>query len=70
MYSYSNTKCSLKRKIYLLQDYAFKVDFHNPATSIRKGNAVLFSISAFITEPSADLEFGVFQPLGYNVRTK
>eukprot|EP00094_Tigriopus_californicus_P011496 TCALIF_11101-PA protein Name:"Protein of unknown function" AED:0.09 eAED:0.09 QI:0/0.77/0.73/0.95/0.48/0.58/46/1495/2737 len=47
-------------------EYDAKVDFHNPSSAIRKGNAELFSISAFITEPSADIEFGVFQPLGFN----
>lgn len=51
----------------ILQDYDVKVDFHNPSSAIRKGNAEMFSVSAFITEPSADVEFGVFQPLGYNV---
>ena len=34
---------------------------------LTKGGTELFVIAAAITEPVADVEFEVYQPLGYNV---
>jgi hypothetical protein len=39
----------------------------NPVDTIGKGDSALFTIQAVITDPSADLELGIFQPLGYHV---
>lgn len=36
-------------------------------TTMKKGDASLFVVSAFITNPSASLEFAIYQPLGYSV---
>lgn len=33
------------------------------------GQTHIFTIDAFVTEPSGDFEFGIFQPLGYTVRS-
>lgn len=47
--------------------YDSTVELTVAPTSLRKGDAGLFIVSAYVTHPSVYVEFGVFQPLGYNV---
>ena len=47
-----------------------EVDIAESKASFVKGRGGLYTVTAVITEPMADLEFGVFQPLGYNVRDR
>ena len=58
------------RIIPLFQDYLMEVDIAESKASFVKGRGGLYTVTAVITEPMADLEFGVFQPLGYNVRDR
>ena len=40
----------------------------SPTThKMQLGETYIFAIDAFVTEPSGDFEFGIFQPLGYTV---
>jgi hypothetical protein len=36
-------------------------------TSLNIGDTALFTITAYVTDPTAYIELDVFQPLGYNV---
>lgn len=50
-----------------LQTYDASVTLTSSQASMTKGDSAMFIVEAFVTEPAADWEFGVFQPLGYNV---
>ena len=54
----------------ILQNFSTSVDFteDNPVpTELKKGEAKLIVVEAFITSPMADLTLTVGQPLGYSV---
>ena len=53
--------------VTFFQTYDSTIELVSPPDSLRKGDSEKFVVNAYITEPSADIEFGVYQPLGYNV---
>ena len=54
--------------LILFQVYDANIALVNPKDTLRKGDSAAFLVTAYVTEPTSDLEFSVFQPLGYNVR--
>ena len=59
-----------ENSVHKFQSYDATIVFNPspPANHIMNlGETHIFTLDAFVTEPSGDFEFGIFQPLGYTV---